>query len=218
MARTPGSRNADYEEQRIALARKLRAALLEDGGLKLSMRRLADEAGTSVATLKHYFEDRLGLLEAVMQTTRIDGAPHMARAAIPTTSDVRGSLLGFLGGIKTAWFQFQVGKVHAAMLAEGLAARAVGPGYVTHMLEPLLQVGEQFLQHHIDAGRMPAVDVRQANLMLLGPVVLALLHQDSLGGVACRPLDVDAFVVAHVDAFLRAYPPLPRLKPAAAKR
>ncbi|MBK7865468.1 MAG: TetR family transcriptional regulator [Archangiaceae bacterium] len=218
MARTSGSRNADYDEQRLALARKLRASLIQDDGLRASMRQLAEDAGTSVATLKHYFKDRLGMLEAVMQTTGIDGAPYMARAAIPTTADVRGSLIGFIGSIKAAWVQFQVGKMHAAMLAEGLAARALGPDYVSHMLEPLLQTGERFLQRHIDAGRMSACDVRQANLMLLAPVVMALLHQDSLGGVACRPLDVDAFITAHVDAFLRAWPPTPRQRVPAAKR
>jgi hypothetical protein len=42
--------------------------------------------------------------------------------------------------------------------------------------------------------------------MLLSPVVLGLLHQDSLGGAQCRPLELPRFLETHVDAFLRAFP------------
>jgi hypothetical protein len=45
-------------------------------------------------------------------------------------------------------------------------------------------------------------------------LVFALFHQDSLGGNTCRPLDVPAFVKAHVEAFLRAYPPTVRKRAA----
>jgi hypothetical protein len=41
--------------------------------------------------------------------------------------------------------------------------------------------------------------------MFLSPVVLALLHQDSLLGAECRPLDVPKLLETHVDAFLRSF-------------
>jgi hypothetical protein len=77
---------------------------------------------------------------------------------------------------------------------------------VTLLLEPMLQVGELFLQRHIDLGELQPCDVRQAALMLQGPLVLGLLHQENLSGARCRPLDLDAFINAHVEAFLRAFP------------
>ena len=80
-------------------------------------------------------------------------------------------------------------------------------GVTSLLLEPLLQAGEQHLQRHLDAGQLAPCDVRRAALTLQGPLVLGLLHQDNLSGDGCRPLDLDAFIDAHVDAFLRAFPP-----------
>lgn len=57
MARTKGSRNAGYDEQRAVLARKVGAALQLEGGVNASLRELAGHADTSVATLRHYFGD-----------------------------------------------------------------------------------------------------------------------------------------------------------------
>jgi AcrR family transcriptional regulator len=206
MARTKGARNADYQESRLELARQVRVGLVSDGGMRKSLRQLAAAAGTSVATLKHYFGDRDGLVEAVMESVRIDGAPHQARASNPGTTDVRESLDALLRGLTQAWRRHQVGVMHGAMLSEGLAQKKLGPLYVTLLLEPMLQVGEQLLQRHIDAGRLARCDVRQASLLLLSPAVMALLHQDNLSGASCRPLDLEAFLAAHVDAFLRAFP------------
>jgi AcrR family transcriptional regulator len=207
MARTKGARNADYEDSRLALARRVRPTLMGQEGIRSSLRHLAAGAGTSVATLKHYFTDRDGLLRAVMESLRIDGAPFMARASTPVSGDVRSSLRQFLKGLAQAWEHYQVGEMHAAMLAEGLTARALGPAYVTLLLEPTLQVGEQLLQRHVDAGELEPLEVRQAALLLQAPLVLGLLHQSSLSGRGCRPLDLEAFIEAQVDAFLRAFPP-----------
>jgi AcrR family transcriptional regulator len=214
MARTKGARNADYDDSRLALARRVRGTLMAEEGIRSSLRHLAAGAGTSVATLKHYFGDREGLLRAVMESLRIDGAPFMARASTPVSGDVRASLQQFLASLVVAWDRFQVGAMHGAMLAEGLSVRALGGSYVTLLLEPLLQVGEQLLQRHLDRGELEPLEVRQAALMLQAPLVLALLHQHNLAGAACRPLDVPAFIEAHVDAFLRAYPRGRRVRPA----
>ncbi len=206
VARTAGARNADYDDSRLELARRVREGLMRDEGLRSSLRELAARAGTSVATLKHYFGDRRGLLVAVMESLRIDGAPYIARASTPISGDLRESLVQLLRGLIVAWKRHRVGEMHAAMLAEGLAGKALGPSYVTLMLEPLLQLGEQVLQRHIDAGQLAPCDVRHAALMLQTPIIMALLHQESLSGKGCRPLDVEALAVTHVDAFLRAFP------------
>jgi hypothetical protein len=77
----------------------------------------------------------------------------------------------------------------------------------SHALEPLLQTGESLLRQHQERGELELPDVRHASLMLLSPVVLALLHQDSLLGGQCRQLAVPQLLETHVDAFLRAFTP-----------
>jgi hypothetical protein len=128
----------------------------------------------------------------------------MAAQARP--GDVRASLLHFLKGFSMAWFKHGVGKMYASTLALGLGSKAVGPAYVNHVLEPMLQAGESLLRQHQERGELIIDDVRHGSLMLLSPVVFGLLHQDSLGGAQCRPLDVPRFLETHVDAFLRAFP------------
>ena len=55
-------------------------------------------------------------------------------------------------------------------------------------------------------------DTRHAALMLLSPLLLALLHQNDLGGTRCRPLSLPALIDEHVRVFARAY----RVSPPAA--
>ena len=40
---------------------------------------------------------------------------------------------------------------------------------------------------------------------MMGPVILALLHQNELYGSRCRPLELEAYLDAHVDGWLRGY-------------
>ena len=206
MARTAGARNTDYEQQRWDLARKVRAVMFRDGGLEASLRELAAGAGTSVSTLKHYFEDRAGVTSAVLESLRIDAAPFLAKASIPTDPDLRRSLAGYVAGLRQAWFVHGVGNLEARSLATGLGSSAFGPTYVNSVLEPLLQSFEQLLRTHIQRGQMVRCDERFAALEFLSPIVLGLFHQDSLSGRSCRPLDLDAFLERHLDAFLAAPP------------
>ena len=206
MARTRGSRNADYDEARLALARKVRTRVMKPDGLRASLRELAAAADSSVATLKHYFSDREGVLTAVMESQHIDAAPYLAMASTPIPGDVRASLLGYLKRLEEAWFKRGVGVIQASSLAGGLSTFALGPTYVNHILEPLLGTVETLLRRHVELKDLAPLNERYAGLQFLAPVVLALFHQDSLSGHTCRPLELKAFFVEHVDMFLRAYP------------
>jgi hypothetical protein len=140
-----------------------------------------------------------------MEGLRADAAPYLAMASRPVLGDVRASLMQFLKGLSVAWFRHKVGPMYASTLAVGLGNRPVGPAFVNHVLEPLLQTGESLLRQHVERGELIIEDARHASLSLLSPVVLALLHQDSLLGSQCRPLDVPKMLETHVDAFLRAF-------------
>jgi AcrR family transcriptional regulator len=192
----------------LALARHVGKRLMGPEGLRASLRELATAANTSVATLKHYFGDRDGLMRAVMESHHVDSAPYLAMASTPIEGDVRASLLSYLDRLQQAWFKYGVGALQASALASGLSTRSVGPAYVNSVLEPLLMTIEARLRRHLELEELTPLDPRHAALQFLAPVVLALLHQDSLSGKSCRPLDLDRFFADHVEAFLRAYPPL----------
>ena len=206
MGRTPGSRNADYEEQRQELARKVMHLVLSPEGVSSSLRGMAAASGVSVATLKHYFGDREGVLRGVIEAMWRQSLPYLAIGATPSSSDVRASLREMLTGLRTAWFTHGVGKLQSTSLGAGLVSPALGPAYIERVMEPLLQMAEARLRRHVEQGELSPVNPRYAALELLAPVVLGLLHQDSLSGASCRPLDLDDFLERHLDTFLLAHP------------
>jgi hypothetical protein len=81
----------------------------------------------------------------------------------------------------------------------------LGPTFVNQFLEPMLVGFEAAIADLQSSGHLAAGNAREAALELVSPVVLALLHQHTLSGSKCRPLDVDAFTVAHVKRFVKAW-------------
>ncbi|WP_395809451.1 TetR/AcrR family transcriptional regulator [Archangium minus] len=205
MARVKGSRNADYEKERRRLLEAVRVRLLEADGAQASFRQLAEVAGVSVATLRHYFGSREALLAEVMVDMHRLGMPRLLSVALEVEGPVRESLRWFLQSLSKGWRVGSVGAVHAFGLTAGMGHQLLGPVYVKELLEPTLQAAEARLSRHIADGELRHCDVRHAALELVCPVVLGLLHQVQLSGASCRPLDVDRFLEDHLETFLRAY-------------
>ena len=208
MGRATGSKNPGHDDKRRALAAAVVPQLIRLGPTA-SLRELAAAAEVSVPTLRHYFEDRDGVVVAAMAEMLRMGEPYLAATAKPRRGGLRASLMAMMRSVLEGWRQFGVGRLYGTGLALALHHGVLGPAYVQQLLEPLLQAVEARLEQHRQWGELGEHDVRFAALALVSPVVLALLHQDGLGGEACRPLDVEAFVRAHVDGFLRAYAPAP---------
>ena len=199
-----GSRNADYDKERERLLEAVRTRLLASDGAQASFRELAEVAGVSVATLRHYFGSREALLAEVMRDMHRRGLPHLLAAATEPRGPVRDSLRWFLDSLLMGW-RMGVGAVHAFGLTAGVGHETLGPVYVRELLEPTLQAAEARLARHIADGELRRCDVRHAALELVCPVVLGLLHQVQLSGASCRPLDVERFLTDHLETFLRGH-------------
>ncbi len=204
MARTLGARNSGFTEQRNALISKLRDRLAQKDGPNASLRELALAAGVSVATLRHYFRDRKGVVSAVLDRGRQVGEVYLTRTREPLEADLESSMHDFLKDVVRGWSR-GIGTLHAVGLAEGLKSDAAGLSYLVDILEPTQQALERRLQAHMERGEMQEADARHAALWLLSPVLIALLHQNELGGRKCRPLDVNALVAEHARVFASVY-------------
>ena len=207
MGRRAGSRNADYAQTREALLRALKPTLLAPGGAGLSFRELAAAAGVVPTTLRYYFASREGVVIAMLEYLRREGAEFLRMAASRPAGPVEASLRWFLESTVMAWRRFSVGGAHALGLSAGLGDGQLGPAYVNELLEPTLQAAEARIARHVAEGELGACDVRHAALELLSPVVLGLLHQDNLLGASCRPLALEPFLEDHLARFLRAHAP-----------
>jgi len=206
LPRTKGSRNATNASRRAGLAAALRTRLA-DRGEHVSMRELARAAGVSLPTLAHHFGHRAALVEALMADQLEGGRGQLAIAAAPSGSfaqSIRNLLEHAAGGFRYGGLT----ELHAIGLAEGLKHPTLGPAYLRNALEPTIDAFAARLAAHQAAGEMRgACDPRHAAIMLLGPLVLAFLHQDALGGAGAVPMDLSSLVAEIAEGFLRAYAP-----------
>ena len=207
MPRPKGSRNETYAAKRAALVARLRERLRAPGPAA-SMRELASAAGVTLPTLKHYFDDRDGVVEAVMADELAAGSASggpLEVAATPAGAFTR-SVRDLLAHADAGFVHGGLTEAHAAGLAEGLRSEALGSRYLALALDPTVDAFAARLRAHQERGEMRAdVDPRTAALQLLAPLVVARLHQDRLGGKDTSPVDMDAMLDQHADTFARGY-------------
>jgi AcrR family transcriptional regulator len=204
VGRASGSLNRDHAETRSDLARRLAQQLLSAGGTLPSLRTLAEGVGVDPGTLRHYFDDRRGAVQAAMETLLPLGDDQKARALALASLPVEQALTTLLTRVVQAW-EGLLGAMHATGFVEGMVDGAIGQAYVRTMLEPTLATVEVLLADFHARNMLRVPDVRLGALALLSPVMLACFHQVQLQGRSCRPLDLEAFVASHVQGFLRGY-------------
>jgi len=199
VGRRKGSHNADFEATRTGLLELLGRRLLAPDGADASMRELAEAAGVSTATLRHYFPDRDVLVTAYLEHCHRQGTQWLLLVATePLQPSAAESLRWTLGLIQLGLARGPLGKMHALGLRAGLESPGLGPAYLRTMLEPTLRCVEVRVERHQARGELLGRDPRLLALQLVSPLLLAMLHQHSLFGCDLRPLDVDALVNALV--------------------
>lgn len=181
--------------------------MLEPDGATASERALSRAAGVSMPTLRHYFATRDELIAAVFAHARRAALVHLHEIAAGALAPVRESVQWTLAFIVDGLTRFDLAGLHALGLRVGLRQPALGPAYLADVLEPTLVAVEARLERHAARGELRAHCGRAAALDLVAPALLAVLHQRELGGAACRPLNLQHFLDAHAEAFVRGWSP-----------
>ena len=204
MAKTKGARSTDYDAKRRALVERMIPRVTRAGQTRPSLRALAEAADASLPTLKHYFGSREGVIEAVFAQIEDDGRRYTDEAAAPKAAfdqSIRDFVSFFAAGLRHT----PLGDMLGAGLAEGLLDGTLGPSCVDHLVEPSLTALTARLEAHQAKGEMREGNARYAALSLFAPVLLACHHQNQLGGRERHAMDLDAFLSAHAEAFIRAH-------------
>lgn len=205
MPRPSGARDAAYDSRRAALIERIRDRLIAQDEPRPSFRAMAEAAGVSTATLRHYFGSREGAIKAVFAAIGAAGEPHVAMASearLPFEESVREYLTFAVFGLRRT----PLGDYLAAGFMEGMLDSELGPACVEDLLEPTLRSLASRLEAHQIRGDMRTdVDPGHAALMLFSPVLLACHHQDQLGGSVGHHLDMEAFIETEVKAYIRAF-------------
>jgi AcrR family transcriptional regulator len=190
-------------QRRHELAQKVFQTILEDGNT--SLRAMAERTAVSRPTLRHYFGSREGAVKAALASAADLGRPLQERLATLPVGHAKSTLTEAMNLLVVGWRDLGVGRLHEVGLKTGLEDAGTARTYVSDILEPLLQAVETLLVRLVSADRLAVHNTRQGALMLASPLVMALLHQDGLGGGGIRPLGMDAMVDTLVDAYCRAH-------------
>lgn len=207
MSRPKGARDADYDAKRTGLLRRITARMMRRETARPSFRQLAEAGDVSVPTLRHYFGDRPALIGAILESYLETGRRGLDAVAEPTGSletSIRDYCAALLAAMR-APREVKLGDVFAVSIAEGLLDADVGPATLRHIIDPSVEVLRKRLDAHVARGEMIETDTRAAALFLISPLLLAILHQDHLGGRDTSPVDLPAAFESICAAFLRAY-------------
>ena len=204
MGRISGARNRDHQETRSRLVESLARQILLAGGTHPSLRTLAEGVGVDPGTLRHYFGDRQGVVQAAFEYLMKFGQERQAWAKSLAERPARAAFQHLLEQIAAAWTG-ALGGMHAAGFAEGMSDSELGQIYISSIFEPTLNSIEELLIVFHARGELSVPDARVAGLALLSPVLMALFHQHQLHGRRCRPLDLTVFIERHLDGFMKGY-------------
>jgi AcrR family transcriptional regulator len=221
MGRNKGSRNKDYDARRQGLALAIAAALVDDTGKPRPMKELAQRVSVTVPTLLHYFGDHPGMVRAAFEAVGAQGAAQAAQLDSLGQRPAAEALRRFALNLVDAFRGYGLGRVFSGGLVLALGDPLLGPDFLRQLLEPTLAHAEQLVAALQRRGELEVKEPRLFAVSFVSPLVIALLHQDALGGRQLRLLDVDAFVSAHVALLLRGATPAgapPRSATARARR
>ena len=135
MARPAGVRNQDYAEKRSALIDLLTDYVLRDEVQLPSYRQLAIAAQTSQPTLDHYFENRTGLIIAILE--RLHETSKRVRDTLRLPSETIAEAVDQYTAIA-----IQLGRddaylnAHVFAIREGMADQRIFQAYNTLLVEP----------------------------------------------------------------------------------
>ena len=158
----------------------------------VSLRQFAIRAGVSEPTLRHYFNDRQGVVIAIIGFFAHGARDWLARSAEPSKT-VAQAVSGYadlaMEGSDTDVFA----QAHAFALVESIHDPVVARAYLDTIVEPSLQAIEARLTPALDPRGVTPERVRHAALNLYASVLIAVVHQRLLRGGEARPLDMGRF-------------------------
>ena len=187
MARPSGVRNADYEEKRQRLLDKLTTYVLENDADRPSLRQFSIVAETSEPTLKHYFEDRTGVVIAILE--------NFNRFSEPLKKSFRGPFDSIADAVNT--YSARAARMSADraytyanlfMMRECLSDPDIFKEYVKNITEPAIEaLAEGFVRSK--GGPRNFAHARTAAKMIVTNALSLTFQKHILGDDDQEPLD-----------------------------
>jgi AcrR family transcriptional regulator len=177
------------------------ACFKERGFAATRLEDVAARAGVTKGTIYLYYPGKEDLFKAVVRRELL---PNIERLEAAMNEPVPASVL--LERLLTAWAR-DLAPSPASVIPKLVIAEAGNfPELARFYLETAVRRGLRLiagvLRRGIDSGEFRPVDVEHVVYCVIGPLLLTVLWQHSLGPHADRPLDVAAVCRAHLDLLL----------------
>lgn len=200
MARPAGTRNQDFEEKRSALLRKLTAYLLRSDVIRPSFRQLAIAAETSEPTLRHYFQNRSGVIVDAFGLIE-SKSEHFRDTLRQPMTDSAEAVRGYFSYIEMLVKSERYAQVHVLGIRESLEDDDVKAAYLNKFVGPGVEaLAERLIQ--TPGPPHSEEDARSAAMMIVASSVTLILHQDVLNGRKLMPFDRESYFSRFGDWFL----------------
>ena len=181
----------------------------EQGYAAARLDEVARRAGVTKGTIYLYFKSKEDLFQAVVRQTVVT---KLAKAE-QEVREYRGSTPDLLRMLILGWWE-AVGNTPLAGVAKLIVAEATNFPEVTRFYHrEVIRRGQtlfaQVLQRGVDSGEFRPVDIPLTVRLIIAPMLMAVVHSQSLYRCIREPFDGERYVEAHLDMLLRGLAPAP---------
>lgn len=210
------NRRKDQRPEQIASAAL--ALFAERGFGATRLEDVAKAAGISKGTVYLYFPTKEDLFQEVVRQELL---PTLTRVeeAVAAHDGASADLLRLIAGELRKAMQTRLGAIPRLVLAEAGNFPNLARFYADTVIARGLALLDAVLRRGIARGEFRDVEARHVGPVFMGPIVLLLLLQHSIGRHVTLPIDPDAVLETHLDLLLRALAPegAPRAAPRGAR-
>lgn len=178
----------------------------ERGFAATRLEDVAARAGVTKGTAYLYFESKEELFKAVVRAFVVPTIEHIEAAV-----EGPGPAPERIGRVVAAWVEKvyggRIGALPKLIIAEAGNFPELARFYRDEVVHPVLGLITGLLRRGIERGEFREVDVEQAALCVIGPLMMATLLKHSLGRSGAMPIDAAALARCHVELLLRGLAP-----------
>jgi AcrR family transcriptional regulator len=206
----PSERNARWRRRKEARPGEILDAALscfaERGFAATRLEDVAVRAGVTKGTMYLYFDSKDDLFKAVVREFVVPTIEHIETAvAGPGRASER------IERVIAAWIEKvyggRIGALPKLMLAEAGNFPELAQFYQAEVVGRMLHLIKELIRSGIEQGEFREVDIDQAPLCVIAPLMVATHLRHSFGQAGAMPIDVAALARCHLELLLRGLAP-----------
>jgi AcrR family transcriptional regulator len=164
---------------------------------------VAARAGLSKAAIYLYFEDKIALLDAVIQDAAGGAIESVAALSANDRSPVSPLLAQLLATGARTVLHTRLPLVVKLVISESRAHPEIGRRYLATVAGQILPAAKALIERGIASGEFRQIDAELAVKSIVAPMVLAAIWRSVFEPLGALRLDVEQLASQHADLIIR---------------